>query len=96
MSVTKRLLLAVAFTSVVSACAHKPEVLPTPRLVFTCPRIRTYSGSEMTDMYNESLIYGKKIPALMGLVSEDMSLRDAARRCQKDSASALTSSSVHN
>lgn len=78
-----------------AACAHKPVILPTPRLVYTCPSLPVYSNETMTKAYSEISEHGKEVPALLEIVKGDSVLRDAVRECQKDAAMAMTGNSLN-
>lgn len=77
-----------------SACAHHPEVLPTPKLIYTCPRVKNYPQVFLNEVARETETYGKEVPALVVLSTDYSSMRKAARACQKDASTALVDSST--
>lgn len=95
MNKVKMILVSSFLLTSLSACAHKPEVLPTPRLVYTCPTLQSYSQDTLTGVQNEILKNGKDVPYLLDMLSGYMSLRDAVKNCQRDSVKALTNSSLN-
>lgn len=70
-----------------SGC-QQPQTLPTPRLVYTCPRIVEYSPSFLQSAHAEFLASVAKLPASSQLLSDYASLREAIRVCQSDAKAA--------
>lgn len=72
-----------------TACSTDPDVLPSPRLVYTCPQLVMYDNDQLKKIryYYSSLEY--KYPELASMISDYLSLRDSVRRCQNDATQSL-------